>query len=94
MPKMLVVFSIHEIALLFRNATGDKVQKNTHGSDTCIPTFGAEGNYIQFTQPFIIPAFNMPTKAVTASVGQSVPITAVASIAPRLSLAQIHSDSK
>ena len=71
--------TILKIALLFRDATGNKVQKNSDGSDMYIPVYTAGGNHIQFTQPFIVPSYSMPNEAITASVGQQVPVTAVAS---------------
>ena len=71
--------TILKVALLFRDAAGSKVQKNTDNSDMYVPIYAAGGNRIQFTQPFIVPTYNMPNEAVTASVGQLVPVTAVAS---------------
>lgn len=71
--------TILKIALLFRDAAGSKVQKNSDGSDMFVPVYAAAGNYIQFTQPFIIPTANMVNEAVTATVGQAVPVTAIAS---------------
>ncbi|MEP7110402.1 MAG: alpha-amylase family glycosyl hydrolase [Ferruginibacter sp.] len=71
--------TILKIALLFRDDAGTKSQKNTDGSDMFIPVYPAGGNHIQFTQPFIIPSFNISNEAVTATVGQPVAVTAVAS---------------
>ena len=71
--------TILRVACLFRDATGAKVQKNSDGTDTYIPVYAAGSNNIQFTQPFILPLYNVDNEPVTAIVGQSVPVTAVAS---------------
>lgn len=71
--------TIFKVALLFRDAAGNIVQKNADGSDMYLPVYAAGGNHIQFTQPFIIPTFNFPAEAVTGAVGQPVAVTAVAS---------------
>jgi 1,4-alpha-glucan branching enzyme len=71
--------TILRVALLFRDATGDIVQKNTDISDMYIPVYASGGNHIQFTQPFITPTFNFPNEAVAGALGQSVPVTALAS---------------
>jgi 1,4-alpha-glucan branching enzyme len=71
--------TILRIALLFRDASGNTVQKNTDGSDTYVPIYPAGGNYIQFTQPFIVPVYNLSNEAITTTVGQTVPVTAIAS---------------
>ncbi len=71
--------TILRVALLFRDGAGTKVQKNSDGSDMYVPIYAAGGNYIQFTQPFIIPTFNLTNETVTTTVGQQVPVTAVAS---------------
>ena len=73
--------TILKIGLLFRNAAGTLVQRNTDGGDMFVPIYAAGGNYIQFTQPLIIPANNIYNEPVTATVGQAVPVTAVASTA-------------
>ncbi len=71
--------TILRIALLFRDAAGSKVQRNTDGTDTYVPIFSAGTNQIQFTQPFIIPTFNLSNEPISGSLGQQVPVTAVAS---------------
>ncbi|MEO5889213.1 MAG: alpha-amylase family glycosyl hydrolase, partial [Ferruginibacter sp.] len=58
-----------------------KKQANADGSDMFIPIYPAGQNHIQFTQPFIVPTFNQSNEAVTATVGQQVPVTATASTA-------------
>ncbi|MEP6675058.1 MAG: alpha-amylase family glycosyl hydrolase [Ferruginibacter sp.] len=71
--------TILRVALLFRNASGSLAQKNADNSDMYIPIFPAGTNGIQFTQPFIIPQYNMVNQTITPTVGQSVPVTAIAS---------------
>jgi glycosidase len=66
-------------ALLFRDAAGNKVQKNTDGSDMYIPIYAKNGNYIQITLPSVQPTFNLSPEPITATAGQSLPITAVSS---------------
>src|SRR5688572_14784110 len=71
--------TILKIALIFRDASGAKAQRNTDGSDLYVPVYAAGGNHIQFVQPFITPSFSMPNEPVTASLGQQVPVSAIAS---------------
>ncbi len=71
--------TISRVVLLFRDGPGTSVQRNTDGSDMYVPVYPAGGNNIQFTQPFIIPTFNISNEAVTATVSQPVPVTAAAS---------------
>lgn len=70
---------ILKIALLFRSGSGSKVQRNTDGSDMYIPVYSPEENSIHFTQPFIQPTYNVSHEPITADVGVSFPVTAVAS---------------
>ncbi len=71
--------TILKLGFLFRDASGSLAQRNTDGSDMFVPIFAAGGNYIHFTQPFILPTFNLSNEAVSATVGQSVQVTAIAS---------------
>ena len=71
--------TILKVALLFRDAAGTKVQKNADNSDMYISIYPASGNYITFTQPPLIPNYLNTNEAITATVGQSLPLTAVAS---------------
>jgi 1,4-alpha-glucan branching enzyme len=57
------------------------LQKNADGGDMYVTVYAAVGNHIQFTVPFIVPAFNLSNEAITGTVGQPVPVTAVASTA-------------
>lgn len=71
--------TILRVALLFRDAAGTKVQKNTDGSDMYVPIYPAGSNNIIFTQPAVIPDFNISSENISATVGQSVSVTALAS---------------
>ena len=71
--------TILKIALLFRDGAGTKVQKNADNSDMYVPVYPAGSNNIIFTQPFIVPDFNTSNENISATVGQSVSVTALAS---------------
>lgn len=71
--------TILKIAMIFRDGPGVKAQRNTDASDLYVPVYPVGGNHIQFTKPFIIPTYGMPNETISATVGQSVPLTAVAS---------------
>jgi glycosidase len=71
--------TILRVALLFRDAAGTKVQKNTDNSDMYVPIYPAGSNNIIFTQPAIVPDFNVSNESMSATVGQSVSLTALAS---------------
>ena len=71
--------TILKVAILFRNAAGDLVQKNTDNTDMFVPVYAAGGNYVQFTNPFIVPTNIISNEAVTATQNQSFAATAVAS---------------
>ena len=73
--------TILRVVMLFRDATGAKVQRNTDGSDMYVPIYPAGGNHIQFTLPFIQPTYNISHEPITATVGQQVPAKAKASTA-------------
>jgi len=71
--------TIRRVALLFRDASGNKVQKNADGSDMFIPIFAPGTNGIQFTQPFLRPTFDITHEPTTANIGSNIPATAIAS---------------
>ncbi len=71
--------SIYKIAVLFRDAAGSKVQKNTDGSDMYVPIYPTGTNSIIFTTPAIVPSYYPNNESTTATVGQSVSVTATAS---------------
>jgi len=71
--------TILRVALLFRDAAGTKVQKNADNSDMYVPIYAAGSNNIIFTNPAVVPDFNTSNENLSATVGQTVPVTAVAS---------------
>lgn len=71
--------TILRVALLFRDAAGTKVQKNADNSDMYVPIYPAGSNNIIFTQPAVVPDFNTSNEQISATVGQSVSVTALAS---------------
>jgi hypothetical protein len=71
--------TILKIALLFRDAAGTKVQKNADNSDMYVPIYPSGSNNIIFTQPAVVPDFNTSNESISATVGQSVSVTALAS---------------
>lgn len=71
--------TILKIAILFRDASGNKVQKNADGTDMYVPIYAAGGNHVQFTNPLIVPTNILSHETVTATVNQSVSTTATAS---------------
>ncbi len=71
--------TILRIAILFRDAAGNRVQKNADGSDMYIPVYASGFNGIRFTRPFIKPTYNISHEAVVGGIGIAVPLTAVAS---------------
>lgn len=71
--------TILKIAVLFRDAAGNKVQKNADVTDMFIPIYAAGSNHIQFTNPLIVPTSILSHEGVTTATGQSITATAVAS---------------
>ncbi len=78
--------TIKAVAILFRDATGAKVQKNADGGDTYVPIYPAGNNYIKITTPTILPTNPISNTPVTgATVGQSVNFAATSSVSGSLS---------
>lgn len=75
--------TIKTVNILFRDANANtslvKKQVNADGSDMFIPVYPAGQNNIQFTQPFIIPTFNISNEPISGTIGQPVAVTATAS---------------
>lgn len=71
--------TILRVALLFRDAAGTKVQKNTDNSDMYIPIYPAGSNGIVFTTPNLVPVYYMTNETVSASLNQAVSVSAMAS---------------
>jgi glycosidase len=79
--------TMQAVALLFRDAAGDLVQKTSGGGNMYIPVYAAGNNAIQITTPALIPSLPLSnTLITTATVGQSVAFTAAASISGALTL--------
>ena len=71
--------TILRVSMLFRDGPGNKVQRNADGSDIYVPVFAPGTNAVQITQPFLRPTYNITHDPVTATVGGTVPATAIAS---------------
>lgn len=71
--------TILRVALIFRNADGSRTQRNADGSDMYVPIYPANSNNIVFTNPAQVPDYGTSNEAVSVSLGQSLPLTAVAS---------------
>ena len=69
---------IEKIAILFRNGAGTKVQRNADGSDMYIPVNDGTLD-VRFTNPLFQPLYNPKPENITASIGGSISIAAVAS---------------
>lgn len=71
--------TILRIALIFRNADGSLSQRNADGSDMYVPIYPANTNSIIFTTPALVPDYNSTNEPVSISLGQSLPLGAIAS---------------
>ncbi len=71
--------TILKVALLFRDTAGTRAQKNADGIDMYVPIYPAGSNSVVFTQPAIVPSYYMPNENITATINQSVAVTATAS---------------
>lgn len=70
--------SIIQIAVLFRDGAGTKVQRNTDGSDMYVPLY--DNNLaVRFNQPPFEPKYVRVAEPITKSIGESIDATAVAS---------------
>lgn len=69
---------IQKIAILFRSGNGQKVQRNTDGSDMYIPVNDGTLD-VAFTTPFYQPLFTPVPEPITATAGSNFSISAVAS---------------
>jgi hypothetical protein len=78
--------TIYKLALLFRDATGNKVQKNTDGSDMYIPIYPSGSTNIQFTRPALVPDYTGSNEAITATAGQTISLKAVPSTSGTLKM--------
>lgn len=69
---------ILKIAILFRNGTGNNVQRNADGSDMFVPVYET-GLHVRLTSPFIQPKYDPVPEPIIKSVGESIAITAKSS---------------
>ncbi len=69
---------ILKIAILFRNGSGTRVQRNTDGSDMYIPVYDASLQ-VRLTNPPREPKYNPVAEPMTVYVGSTVPATAKSS---------------
>ncbi len=69
---------IQKIAILFRSGDGNKVQRNTDGSDMHIPVYDA-GFYVRLDEPFREPKYTPVAEPINKNVGESISITAKSS---------------
>lgn len=76
---------IQKIAILFRNGNGSKVQRNADGSDMYVPINDGTLD-VQFTTPFFQPLYTPVPEPITATVGGSISMTAVASLSSNMRL--------
>ncbi|MCY7421664.1 MAG: T9SS type A sorting domain-containing protein [Chitinophagaceae bacterium] len=71
---------ILKIALLFRNGSGSRVQRNADGSDMYIPVYDA-GLNVRITDPLSEPKYKPTPEPITKNVGDAINITAKANAA-------------
>ncbi len=76
---------ILKIALLFRSGNGSTVQRNADGSDMYIPVYEA-GLQLRLTQPPKQPLFTPAPEPIIKSIGESITITANASLSANMKL--------
>jgi glycosidase len=69
--------SIVKIAILFRDALGNKVHRNADGSDMYIPIF-TTNVAARFTNPLMQPMYIPIPEPVNKQVGDAMPVTAIA----------------
>ncbi len=76
---------IFRIAILFRNGNGSQVQRNADGSNMYVPVYD-NTLATRFTIPFFQPTYTPVPETITKSVGDNMPVTAIASQASTLRL--------
>jgi 1,4-alpha-glucan branching enzyme len=77
---------ILKIAILFRDALGNTVQRNSDGSDMFVPVDAAGGLQLRFNQPPTEPRFNPWPEPIAVSLGQNLPVEAVTNNASTITL--------
>lgn len=76
---------ILKIAILFRNGSGSRVQRNADGSDMYIPVSDA-GLDVRLTEPFREPKYTPTPESITKNVGDQISIIAKSSQAADLKI--------
>jgi 1,4-alpha-glucan branching enzyme len=71
--------TILRVNILFRNAGGTLVQRNSNGSDMHLPVYAANEFAIRFTAPPLQPLYNMAPEPINAANPSSIPVTVVSS---------------
>lgn len=74
---------ITKISILFRSGDGNKVQRNTDGSDMYVPVYTASAA-VRIDEPFRQPLFTPTPEPITKSIGESININAKASEAANM----------
>jgi hypothetical protein len=77
--------TIQKIAILFRSADGNTVQRNTDGSDMFLAVFGT-ALAGQFTAPPFQPLYTPAPQPLTPTLGSTLPVTFVTNQAANLQL--------
>ncbi|MBL7751994.1 MAG: hypothetical protein JNN29_11465, partial [Chitinophagaceae bacterium] len=70
--------TINQIAILFRDGAGNKVQRNTDGGDMYVPLYD-NSLAVRFNQPPFEPKYVRVLEPINKAVGESIDATAVAS---------------
>ncbi len=76
---------IQKIAILFRDGSGTLKQANTDGSDMYVPVY-TSANAVTFTAPPLQPTFVPIPEPITKTIGDNIPITAIASNSSAMTL--------
>ncbi len=71
--------TILRVSILFRNAAGSLVQRNSDGGDMYVPVYAAGAFAVRFTAPPLQPTYNMIPEPMNITVPANIPVTAVAS---------------
>lgn len=77
--------NIQKIAILFRNGTGSKVQRNTDGSDMYIPIY-TTALAARFSLPLTQPTYIPQPETITKVVGNTIPMTGISNNTATLKL--------
>jgi 1,4-alpha-glucan branching enzyme len=77
--------TILRVTMLFRDATGNLVQRNTDGGDMYIPVY--DNNLaVRFTAPPLQPKYILTPEPINITAGSTLPVTAIANATANLKL--------